>query len=75
MFEESLLEDEANSEETTFKLNKRDKFFMTLFEDLDPAVPEVLDLTMNFSDNEKINWFCLSHFELGVYHPLAQPMP
>lgn len=42
---------------------------MTLFEDLDPAVPEVLDLTMNSSDHEKINWFCLSHFELSVYHP------
>lgn len=38
MFEERLPEDEANSEEsTTFKLNLRDKFFMTLFEDVDPA--------------------------------------
>lgn len=75
MFEEKLPEDEANSEEsTTFTLNKRDKFFMTLFEDLDPAVPEVQDVTMNISDNEKMNRFCLSCFELSVYHPPAPAM-
>lgn len=62
-------EGDAGSEESTaFKLNMR-LFFMTLFEDLDPAGPEALDVTMNFSDNEKVSWLCLRLFELGVYPP------
>ena len=32
---------------------------MTLFQDLDPAVPEVVDITINFSVNEKNKLFLL----------------
>ena len=39
---------------------------MTEVEGPDPAGPEVLDVTINFSANEKIKCFCFSCFRLGV---------